>query len=242
MNATPLEIERAFLRHAAADTSWPEVTYGDRQIRGEPGWLSVIARASPNERRDLLARLGPHLLTLGEGARRLQAWPDIAPSAHPIARLDRRGLRHVIAYYGDVELLAIVLDGLMIAPPIVRVAVVEEAVIEGVGWSTLAWTSGIHFASPDEGAPRRRRINLCGASRDAEAIRRAFLHECGHVWAHAPADPELDVCPLATGVEAVHALAAEEGWEALARPERERVERLADTLAAAWLCAAEPEL
>jgi hypothetical protein len=235
-----IEVDRAMLRAAAADCGWPRVEFNDQlAIVGETSWSAAVEHSVPRERRTLLGRLAPCLMRLDAGRERLAAWESAhplgtLPPSHPPSALRRR-LRYSVAAFGDVELLDVVVSALVIVPEPVRAAVVAEAAVLMAGSSSAAWTSACDLIGPD-GAPRASLIVLTGSG-EFEALRLLFLHEAAHLWLRPPAVPGVDVTPLAVGREAVFALAAEEGWPALARlPESER---RAETLGRGWLCAAE---
>ncbi len=145
-------------------------------------------------------------------------------------------MRESLQFHGDEPMFTLAVDALAgLVPDPVRRFVLEEIAIVASGWSTRGWTAPLGLVHPDR-RPRSYVIVLSGIERDAEAVTLVLLHEVAHNW---ESSPRCAVTPLASGRQALAALAREQAWPALAT--RADSEHRADTLALAWLCAAEPE-
>jgi hypothetical protein len=225
---------RDFLADVAADLAWPHVTLGRYVIGGQQGWETALYGCPPllpRQRTLVLARLGRQLLTVGGGRQRLRAWCDAQraqPSPLESAEARRSRLLDTVAYYGDPEMLPILVDVLAHVPRPVSDTLSREVAFFGTGWSTLGATMGSAFVGPD-GARRTSTVLLNGAHRDGSRLGRTIRHELGHCWtrSHAPDVPAITAC----GHEALFNLARAEGWLTAWLSQSERY---ADALAFAW--------
>jgi hypothetical protein len=104
---------------------------------------------------------------------RLRAWVLAGGLSRPAPDVRAR-----LQYYGDVEVLPIVVRGFQRMAPPARDYVLEHAAIVGVGWSTYGWTAAAIPATPHV-------IVLSGARRDDAAIEHTVLHEAAHCWLEA---------------------------------------------------------
>jgi len=220
------EVSRALLWHAARETRFPAVPIGQAVLCDEGAWRYAISKATPPERVALLVALGPDLLRVTPGGdHRLRAQTERA--------LD---VDDEPTFYGDAELLPIVRAGLALAPPVVRWAIQRE-----VAWIAIAtsraWTGSTAFV--DSTGRQKHRMVVLGPTVDIGTV----LHEMAHVWCGPTVPlPNEERCPLITaqGGEALRALAAEQGWARRIDGHIGREEKLADSLALAWLYT-EPE-
>ncbi len=158
--------------------NWPPASVGGRFIAGEAAWRArLAARTGPRDRLDVFRAVDRRLLVATDvGRARLRAWLT-ARHAQPVTpeplTARRARVMRELKHYGDVELLPVILDTIVVLPAPVIDMVLRECATIAVGRSTAGWISGP--------LPNRRPIGLSGALKNQD-VADTLRHEIGHAW------------------------------------------------------------
>jgi len=140
--------ERRDLVFAGELLGWPPVRVGGAMFAGEEGWRQALTGPRPltpiGRVHALIALRRPLLTLTATGRRRLRTWLDAQrgePMAVETPAARRARIAEHLAYFGDDELLSLVVSTVASLPRPIADHVVDECMFITAGHSTSGWTS-----------------------------------------------------------------------------------------------------
>jgi hypothetical protein len=214
------------------DVGYPTVVFGQLRIDRRAGWMRVLSRLTPGERRALLRlpAFRRHLVVATPNARaRLRQWFHDETSLPPLSVAERRAwIQDRVNLFGDEDFSPIIVAALMGLPDYIVDSVIPEVAFIGVGRNSTGWFSSSAFIHPE--GHRLPHTIVLGPTSDVLIA----LHEIGHAW-HAPSATRDAVAITVQGHEGLYQIAAAQGWSHRVDAHQRREERLAWGFAYAFL-------